>query len=178
MTPGRLGNVGGATLGDMLVFLAILSLAAALLYPRVSRRAFEDRLERAIEDVETLSSAARATHARSGSWPSSAPPGEIPRDLAGLSPSDSIFARVDYTLGWRRWEVIDSMIAPQPPALEPVDPRDPVGPSMAPVVKFFGGIDVYSAEEVLLAELFEHYGRQTSFVRDTMWTLILPERSR
>ncbi len=161
----------------MLVFLAILSLGAALLYPRVKGRAFEDRLERAIADVDTLSSAARLTRDRNRSWPSSAPPGEIPRDLAGLSPSDSIFARDDYTLRWTTWEVIDSMVAPQLPELEPVDPTDTVGPIMAPVVKLVGGIDVYSGEEALLAELYEHYGSQISFVRDTVWTLILPERS-
>ncbi len=178
MTPRRSGNVRGATLGDMLVFLAILTLAAALLYPRVKGRAFEDRLESVIADVETLSSAARSTRTLNGSWPSSALPGEIPPDLAGLSARDNIFARLDYTLRWTRWEVVDSVVAPQLRGLEPVDaPPDTVGPIMAPVVKLVGGIDVYSAEEALLAELFEHYGSRTSFVRDTMWTLILPERS-
>ena len=173
----RAGNVRGATLGDVLLFLATVSVAAALLYPAWSARAFRGRVTSAIADIQTLGSAARSTREASGRWPSAAAPGEVPPELAGLPARDSIFMRADYTLGWTSWEVVDSIesVDTDPP---PVDaPPDSVGPMLEPIVRWVGAIAVYSSEDALIAELFEHHADQDSFVLDTMLMLILPERS-
>jgi hypothetical protein len=48
---------------------------------------------------------------------------------------------------------------------------------MLPVPRAVGAVGVHSGEESLLAELLEHYGMEASFVVDTVWLLVLPERS-
>ena len=50
----------GAAPGDVLILLATLGIAGALLYPAWSVRGFRATVERAVEDVETLSAAARS----------------------------------------------------------------------------------------------------------------------
>lgn len=168
----------GATLGDMLVFLATLSLGMALLYPAWSARAFRSRVAGAIADVESLRSAARYVLDSDGRWPSAGTPGEAPPELAWVEARDSVFSRMDYTLQWTSWEVVDSVEPPPDLGPAPVDaPPDTVGPRLRPVVRSVGGIAVYSSEDALLAELRQHYADEASFVLDTMWLLVLPSRS-
>jgi hypothetical protein len=47
---------------------------------------------------------------------------------------------------------------------------------MLPVVRRVGGVVVHSGNETLLAELMEHFSDQSSFLLDTTWTWVLPER--
>jgi hypothetical protein len=169
----------GAATGDILIFLATLSIAVALLYPAWSVRGFRARLETAISDVETLSAAARFTRDAGNRWPTPAAPGETPRELPGLGGADGVFSRLEYTLGWTSWEVVDSVEAPPPTDLVAGDEvvLDPGGPPMLPVLRRVGAVTVHSGDETLLAELLEHYSDQRSFVLDTMWVLVLPERA-
>jgi len=53
----------GATSGDVVIFLATLSVAAALLYPAWSVRDFKARVESATSDVSAVAAAARAVRA-------------------------------------------------------------------------------------------------------------------
>lgn len=169
----------GASTGDVLIFLATLSIAAALLYPAWSVRGFRATVEEAITDVDAVAAAARSVRQSADRWPSAAAPGEAPAELAQLGGSDGPFNREAYTIGWTSWAVVDSTRAPQPAALpSPDDPRpDSVGPRLQPVVRTVGAVAVYSGQETLLAELDEHYAEQASFVLDTMWLLILTERA-
>ena len=48
---------------------------------------------------------------------------------------------------------------------------------MLPLARAVGAVAVYSGEEALLAELLAHYGSDASFVVDSMWMLVLPERA-
>jgi hypothetical protein len=48
---------------------------------------------------------------------------------------------------------------------------------MVPITRAVGAVAVHAGDDALLAELLVHYGRGTSFVVDTMWLLVLPERS-
>ena len=59
----------------------------------------------------------------------------------------------------------------------PDAPPDTVGPELMPVVRQIGGIILHSSDGALLAELLQRYGTEASFVRDTTWTLVLPERA-
>ena len=167
----------GATPSDVLVFLATVSLAAALLYPAWSARGFRGRVTSAVADIETLGAAARSTLQSAGAWPAPAAPGEAPPELVGLSTEGGIFSRLDYTLGWTSWQVVDSVAAaPPPPAAAGDAPPDSVGPTLQPIVRTIGGIAVYSSEDALLAELSQRYAGEVSFVLDSMWLIVLPER--
>jgi hypothetical protein len=169
----------GATSGDVLIFLATLSVAAALLYPAWSVRDFRSRVDSAIADVETLAGAARGMRDRDARWPTPAPPGEAPAELPALLAEGGPFNGVGYTLGWTTWDVVDSVAAPPlaVPAAPGDAPPDSVGPRMEPVVRRVGAVTVHSSEVALLAELTERFAEETTFVLDTMWLLVLPERA-
>jgi hypothetical protein len=171
----RADGTRGASAMDALVVLAALGVVAALAYPAWSSFSFRRQVEQAIADVETASARARSSLEVLGRWPTSAPPGEAPPELAGLA-----FSRPAYALAWSTWEVVDSVAVPpddvDPPA--PGDaPPDSVGPPLAPVTSVIGSLAVHSAREELLAELLDHFGSDESFVLDTTWIRIFPERA-
>ena len=171
------GGERGATFSDVLVFLATLSLFAALLYPAWSAREFRGRVSAAIADVETVGAAARRTLTGTGRWPTLAPPGSAPPELAGLAGEDNPFSRTDYRLGWTTWNVVDSVeVMPGPPGPDDTPP-EVVAPTLLPVLRSVGGISVHSTEAALLAELAERFAGETSFVVDTMWLLVLTDRA-
>jgi hypothetical protein len=88
--------------------------------------------------------------------------------------------RDGYTLQWTRWSVVDSVPAPLAP-VETVPGDAPPGGAprtTVPLVQLIGAVVVYSDDDRLLGELLARYGRDASFVRDTTWTLVLPERAR
>jgi hypothetical protein len=166
----------GATFSDALIFLATLSLFAALLYPAWSAREFRERLAAAIADVEGVAGAARQTLAGTGRWPMLAPVGSAPPELAGIAGEDSPFSRSDYRIGWTSWSVVDSVeVIPEPSAPDDTPPEI-MAPTFAPVLRSVGGVSVHSADMALLAELSERFAGETSFVVDTMWLLVLTDR--
>jgi hypothetical protein len=166
-------------MSDGLVFLATISLAAALLYPAWSAREFRSRVTSAVTDVETLGAAARSMLQDRGAWPTRAAPGEAPPELATFSGEEGIFSRLDYTLGWTSWQVVDSVVAVDLDAA-PVDPEDAppdsIGPRLEPVIRTVGAVAVHSGDSALLAELSQRFADEISFVLDTTWLLVLPER--
>lgn len=150
----------GASTGDVLIFLATLGLAAALLYPAWSAREFRSRVAATVNDVEALRSAARSTLDERGTWPGPAS-----------------HSRVGYTLQWTSWNVVDSMVVVPDVTSAPGDaPSAAAGPTQVPIVREVGAIAVHSSEAALLAEMEEHFTGEMSFVLDTMWMLVLPER--
>lgn len=172
------GNRRGATPSDVLIFVATLSVGAALIYPTWSARGYRARVERAVGDVEAVASAARSSLGTSGSWPTPGAPGEAPRELAELSGEDQPFGRADYRMGWTTWSVVDSVEVQVAQVFTPGDaPSESAGPEHRPIVRTIGGVAVYSGDASLLAELVNHFAEQTSFVLDTMWVLVLPERA-
>jgi len=167
----------GATPGDVMIFLATLSLAVALLYPAWSGRELRGLVERAVADVEAVASAAHSTRAASGAWPTQVAPGRAPAELLGLSQADGPFGRAEYTLEWTSWSVVDSVEVPDDIIYAPGDAPPPTaGPVLQPVVRTVGGVAVHTGNPTLLAELAERFAPQTSFVLDTTWVLLLPER--
>ena len=176
--PGRHGTSGAAP-AEVLIFLATLSIAAALLYPAWSARGFRASVQDAIADVETLSTAARSARDLRNRWPTPAPPGEAPGELSALGDPDGIFSRTGYALAWTSWEVVDSVEAP-PPADVTADgdaPQESADQAKVPIVRTVGAVAVHSGDEALLAELHEFYSDRASFVLDTLWLLVLPERA-
>jgi hypothetical protein len=167
----------GATFADVLVFLATVGLAAALLYPAWSARGFRERVATAVADVEAVSVAARRVLQESGRWPEAAPPGMAPAGLTGLSGEGSAFSRTDYRVGWTTWNVVDSVEIVQPPPAPGDTPPEIIGRMMAPVPRSIGGVSVHSGDPALLAELSDHFAGEPTFVLDTMWLLVLTERS-
>lgn len=173
MSTSGYGSRAGATTGDVLIILAVLSLGASILYPITRQRAFEERVAAAVADVESLRSEALRLRDSQGAWPESAPTGELPpgSDSPGLN-----LVRESYTLQWSRWVSVE-LPQPDTSAMPPPDDEDnppPAVPIPRPLVSTSGGITVHTAEADLLAELLNRYGASSSFVRDTSWTLVLP----
>lgn len=167
----------GLTAGDWSIGVALIAVVVALLVPSLRVRAFRTELAEAVGEVESLRLGASGYLHQRRAWPAAAAAGAIPTELLGSFPSSTDLVRDRYTLEWAVWEVVDSVEAPPPTGPPPVDaPPDSVGPGMVPEVHRIGGIVVYSADERLLAGLLRRYGRGPSFVRDTTWTLVLPER--
>jgi hypothetical protein len=167
----------GATFSDVLFFLSALSLGAALLYPGWRAREFRGRVSTAIADVEAVSAAARRSLDASGRWPDPAPPGGAPPELVGLTGEGGAFARTAYGIGWTSWNVVDSMEVDQPAPAPGDTPPESVGPVRVPVLNSVGAVTVHSSDLALLAELTESFADEATFVLDTMWLLVLPQRA-
>jgi hypothetical protein len=167
----------GATFSDVLLFLSTLGLAAALAYPAWSAREFRGRVSMAIADVEAVSAAARRSLDASGRWPDPAPPGVAPADLTGLTGEGGAFARTAYRIGWTSWNIVDSTEVVQPAPAPEDTPPEYVGPVRAPVLRSIGAVTVHSGDLALLAELTESFSDGATFVLDTMWLLVLPQRA-
>jgi hypothetical protein len=172
-------DIRGAAVADFLLVLAVVGLGAALLYPTWSARALRERIADTIADVDALVAAAQSSRQVQGRWPTPAPPGEPPPELSAGSLAE-LFSRPAYTLGWAAWEVVDSVEAPreEDPQPAPDDlPPASVRPRLQPIVRTVGAVTVHTREEALIAGLLDHYGDGMSFVLDTLWMLVLPERS-
>ncbi len=171
----RWPNLRDLSVGDVLVGIALLTLIATLAYPNLKARAFRGLLDGAVADVESLNAAAIRIHGVSGSWPAPTVTGAMPPEVAGAFPGDTALVRKGYALQWRRWEVVDQIVGPpEPRGPEDADaPPDSVGPRLLSVARPIGGIVVHSGRSELLAELLSRYGAEVSFVRDTMWTLVV-----
>ena len=161
------------------MLVAALTLVAALLSPTWSARAFRERVAEAIADVEAVRAAAARALELQRRWPTPAPPGEAPPELSELGGSEGPFSRPGYTLGWTTWQVVDSVEAPPEPAPPPSpgDPPQQTGPRMVPSTRTVGAVTVRSDAGALLTELLRHFGADASFVLDTTWVLVLPERA-
>lgn len=173
----------GVTVGDALVVLALLSLAFAVAYPRVTSAVFGQVVDAAVYDVETVRGAAIAYHQETGTWPAEAPPGTIPAELIPALPDGFSPTWSEYTLDWSLWELVElrgdepeaeapnftpvpGVRPPEPPALE--EPERPVVHRMA-------GISLATERPELLAALLARFGEENSFVHGSVWTLILRE---
>lgn len=178
MSAPRASRAGLST-GDVLIVLAALTVVLALAYPTLSARAFHADLAETFAQVEAVRTVARAHRLERGSWPASGEPGALPSELAGaLGRRDGTGTDGRATLQWTTWEVVDSVEAPPSAEQPPVDaPPETVPPAFLPLVRRVGAIVVHSADERVLAELLSRYGAKASFVRDTTWTLVLPERA-
>jgi len=175
--PG-LSRLRGASIGDALIVLSVVALAAALLRPALEARSFRRLVAEAIADVDAVSAAARAARASTGRWPAGTDPGTRPVGLTALAGRDSVFSRPDYMLGWSVWDVVDSVPAPPEGGPAPADaPPDTVAPRMMPRLERVGGVSVVSGDSLLIAELTAHYADAAPLVLDTLWLMVLPERS-
>lgn len=178
----------GVTVSDALVFLSLVSLIFAIVYPRIRRVAYEQRVDAAVYNIETLSDAARSHFEAEGSWPAEAPSGMIPAELVGDLPDGFSFEWEHYTVDWNLWETVRAPdVVPEEDEDEDEyedeyldrDEMPPEGLELeaAPPPVFtvhpLAGITIYSDEQALLAMLLEQYGADLSFVRDGSWTLIL-----
>lgn len=170
--------------GDVLIVLSLLCLALAVIYPRIRRGAYQDRVAAAVSDVEAVRTSAHRHLEREGAWPAESPPGRIPAELVGTLPTDFTPISAHYTMDWNLWETVHM---PQSPAhAEPDGNLDPGATASvdgvvegseqrASMLRPLAGITVHSDEEALLAALLQRYGRELSFVREGSWTLILED---
>lgn len=167
----------GLSFADVLLAMGLLCFLAALTFPYFRARAFTTTLERAVSDVDALTSTVTGIYDRTGTWPPAAGAGEIPEGARGAFPQDTSLIRDGYSLQWLLLESAVRIPAPLASIVIPED-ADEVPDSVAPPTTFevrsLGRLLVRSGDDALLAELLARYGREQSFVRDSTWTLVLP----
>lgn len=182
------------TAPDIAIGLAVVLLVAAGLRPLLQARAHRALVEQAVAGVDALRAGALEARRGSGSWPASAPAGEVPTGLSPASTGGSL-AFEDFTLEWGTVDVVEYVEAlPREVPLEPDEgeeldtvvpptvtsddlPPDSVGPEMVPTARRIGAIVVHAGNESLLAELLAYYGTEVSYVLDTTWTLVVDDRA-
>ena len=179
MTPSAKDSQrSGASVGDILVLLSVLTLGLALVYPRLQDRAFEQQLDGAVSAIETLRAASSAFLNQNLDWPGPSPAGVTPPELVSAFPPEYRLAVEGYALAWNRWEIVDRPKIALPPEPEELSQEDSPGDSVptrpTAIFRTMGGLTVYSGNSALLAGLLEHYGTSLSFARDTTWTLVIP----
>lgn len=166
----------GFTSGDVAMAIAALVVLLALLLPTLRARSFGFEVSAATADVERLSTAARGIRNETGSWPPGQDPGRIPDEVRGAFAGDTGWVRSGYTLQWMTLETVERVEATSPTFSMPADADavpDSVGPEMVDTVVQVGAVSVHSANDALLASLMTSYGTDVSFVRDTVWTLVI-----
>ena len=121
MSMAAFGARTGTTTGNVLIVLSILTVGAAMAYPRIEGQRHEARVDEAMTTVETVRAAAMEHFAEHRSWPDPAASGLVPSELEGVLPAGLTFSHGDYTLEWRRWE---SVVIPPDPVLAEVGTPD------------------------------------------------------
>jgi hypothetical protein len=159
----RVGR-GGFAAADVVLTLAVLSVAAALYAPFARQRAFETRLELAIADVEELRARARSYRAEHGSWPTAA---ELQLDATAGESADG------GELGWVRWQTVRPTTATPPGATSPSPSGAGAPGPRPPEIVQLGSVTLRTGDSRLLAALLHRFGEGLSFVRDSTWTLLL-----
>lgn len=171
----RVGE-GGVSVGDVAIAIGALSVVAALAFPVFRARSFDATVESATREVAALRSSARGIFDRTGSWPTPGSVGEIPVEVRGFYPGETTLVHDEYSLQWLLLETVERVEVPASAVIVPED-ADPVPDSVPPPttleVRSLGRLLVHSRSDELLAELLARYGRDASFVRDSIWTLIL-----
>jgi hypothetical protein len=173
--PRTIGRAG-LTTADVLIGLAAVILILAFAAPTMRARQFQNLLGTATADIETLRTSALGSFSASGEWPAPGGAGVIPPEVAAAFPGDSLLVRDEYWLQWSVFEVVEQVEAAPGSIVIPEDADaapDSVGPELVSVIRVVGGIVISSGNDALLAELLANYGTEVSFVRDSMWTLIV-----
>ncbi len=167
------GGRAGGTFGNVLLVIATLSLLAAVMYPAARERAFDERIEAIVSDIELVRGTVEDVREETGSWPpSSAIAGLVP---GLLSPGEAIGSSLGRGLEWRRLESVE--VPPPPEGVEDSVPEedDELGqeaPTPEPTFFHRGALSLHTTDEEVIGALLDRYPE--SFVHDGVWTLLLP----
>lgn len=167
------GGRAGGTFGNVLLVMATLSLLAAVMYPAARERAFDERVETIVSDVELVRGTVDDLREETGSWPpSSAIAGLVP---GLLSPGEAIGSSFGRGLEWRRLESVEVPRPPEGMAGSVPEDADELGreaPTPEPTFFHRGAISLHTSDEEIIGALLDRY--PGSFVHDGVWTLLLP----
>ena len=166
------------TRGDAAIAVATAVFVWVTIAPTLRARAFRVLSESAVADVTSLRNASLASRRAAGAWPDPAPAGLAPPGLLppGMS-GDSPFVRDGYVLEWSSLSTVTYVEVPAPPVESaPGDaPPDEEVVELQPRVRDAGTIVVHSSNGDLLAALLREFGADASYVRDSTWTLVVPD---
>ncbi len=161
------------------LIVAIGLLIAAAVRPVQKAADYEARRSRASAQVEALRRAAMQRRVDNGVWPTPSSAGEIPPEVLGAFPGDSVMAGEGYTLEWDLIGLVASSEAPPAVELPPqaIGVVDSLPPIVVEVVDRSGVIHVRSDDPRILAALLDEYRGAGAFVRDSTWSLVVPPAS-
>lgn len=167
----------GASTRDVVLGLAVLSLLAALAHPWIARSRFGSSVDALEADVIAVREGALRYASDRGAWPPESAPGVVPPELATDLPQGFEFQREAWTLDWNRWEAVEvvetTLPAEDVPLADDEIETDTVSPPPSTFMTM-ASVSVHTGDERLLSELLGRFGGEASFVRDSVWTLVLP----
>lgn len=168
----RAGERTGGTFGNVLLVMATLALLAAVMVPAARERAFDERVETIVSDIELVRGTADDIREETGTWPPSSAIGELVPGL--LPPSEAAGSSVGRGLEWRRLESVEVPPPPEGVAGSVPEEADEPGQDLrTPQATFFhrGAISLHTSDEEIVGALLGRY--PGSIVHDGVWTLLL-----
>lgn len=162
----------GSTFGNVLLVLAALALLAAVMYPASRERAFAERVETIVSDIELVRGTADDIREETGTWPPSSAIGELVPGL--MPPGEATGSSVGRGLEWRRLESVEVPPPPEGVAGSVAEEADEMGQEVpTPESTFFhrGAISLHTSDEEIIGALLDRY--PGSFVHEGVWTLVL-----
>lgn len=168
----RTGGRAGSTFGNVLLVIATLAVLAAVMYPAARERAFDERVDTIVSDIELVRGTADDIREETGTWPPSSAIGEL---VPGLLPPGGAAGRsVGRGLEWRRLESVEVPPPPEGVAGSIPEEADELGQEApTPEPEFFhrGAISLHTSDEEIIGALLDRY--PGSIVHDDVWTLLL-----
>lgn len=166
------GGRAGRTFGNVVLVMATLALLAAVMYPAARERAFDERVETIVSDIELVRSMADDIREETGTWPPSSAIGALVPGL--LPPDQAVGSAVGRGLEWRRLESVEVPPPPEGVAGSVPEEVDEVGqevPTPRPTFFHRGAISLHTSDEEIIGALLDRY--PGSIVHDGVWTLLL-----
>jgi prepilin-type N-terminal cleavage/methylation domain-containing protein len=102
-------NRRGMTLVELLMVLAVAGILANLALPAIADARRRANAMRVIGDFAAIRVAALDRYAATGTFPGSAPRGQVPAALVSALPAGFPFRHNSVTYRWRRWSLPNGM---------------------------------------------------------------------
>jgi len=102
-------NVRGFALVETMTVLLVAGSLTRIAAPNVEVMLHRARAAEILGDIRVLELAAFEHYSSTRTWPETADPGEVPRELTDNLPGEFAFRSDHHTLTWQRWELRDGL---------------------------------------------------------------------
>ena len=158
------------------LILAVALFVFAAIRPVRKAAAFEEARAALVADIEALRVAAERRVAEYDAWPTESAPGAIPPEVVAAFPGDSSLSGDGYTVEWSVLGFVTTVEQREPTDLpaEAVGVIDSLPAMLVSTVRPSGLINVRASDPRILGALLDDYREEGAFVRDSVWSLVLP----